>query len=81
MQIKFTERLEGDALLNIKPTERWQGAALLPGKGSAGLCHFPPNQAPAGSAQLSKADAEPGASDKLDLEGSENNALTTFVFA
>lgn len=40
-----------------------------------------PNQAPTGSAELSKADSAPGASDKLDLEGSENNALTTFVFA
>lgn len=52
------------------------------GKGSAGLWQLPtPNQAPTGSAQLRKADSEPGASDKLDLEGSENNALTTFVFA
>lgn len=40
-----------------------------------------PNQALTGSAELRKADTVPGASDKLDLEGSENNALTTFVFA
>lgn len=52
------------------------------GRVSAGLWQLPtPNQAPTGSAKLRKADTAPGASDKLDLEGSENNALTTFVFA
>lgn len=64
-----------------KTHRKVEGDALLPGEGFLQALPSPPDQAPAGSAQRSKADAEPGASDKLDLEGSENNALTTFVFA
>lgn len=52
------------------------------GRVSAGLWPLPtPNRAPPASAELRKSDTVPEASDKLDLEGSENNALTTFVFA
>lgn len=53
-----------------------------PGKGfcrALAIAH--PKPSSPGSAELRKSDTVPEASDKLDLEGSENNALTTFVFA